>query len=94
MGDRYSVHSNLIKNRQMQVFLSRRCLDEQSTQSRHMSEMRFIRNENLKHNKHVPFNFAVNIKLQFISSPKTKPTMNYHYPLLKKLIHVINDDTQ
>lgn len=49
MGDKSSVHSHLIKDRQMQVFLSRRCLDEQSPQRRHvMSEMRVIRNENLK----------------------------------------------
>ena len=29
------VYSNLTKNRQMQVFLSRRCLDDESTQRRH-----------------------------------------------------------
>lgn len=40
LGDKYSVHSNLTKNRQMQVFPSRRCLEDESTQRRHN-----IRNE-------------------------------------------------
>ena len=73
MGDKSSVHSNLIKNRQMQVFLSRRCLDEQSPQRRHiMSEMRVVRNENLKHNKRFPFNFCCESETALYTSTQNK----------------------